>query len=159
MHEYIIKPVRPCKQLTCRALFGAPERTRTFTGEPPLEPESSASTNSATSALRGGICLPISSLSSITFSGGRETSVHPPSASDGVCRAPAGPRRGREASVFMNCLRDHLNWGTYPLFTLAAARPAGGSGPPAGQRLRSKRASWTFIQNSQTFRRPFPVRT
>lgn len=44
------KPVRPCKQLTCRALFGAPERTRTFTGEPPLEPESSASTNSATSA-------------------------------------------------------------------------------------------------------------
>lgn len=40
MHEYIIKPVRPCKQLTCRALFGAPERTRTFTGEPPLEPES-----------------------------------------------------------------------------------------------------------------------
>ena len=50
MHEYIIKSVRPCKQLTCRALFGAPERTRTFTGEPPLEPESSASTNSATSA-------------------------------------------------------------------------------------------------------------
>ena len=54
------KPVRPCKQLTCTALFGAPERTRTFTGEPPLEPESSASTNSATSAhglVRTGVIM------------------------------------------------------------------------------------------------------
>lgn len=38
------------QQLSLRKLDGAPERTRTFTGEPPLEPESSASTNSATSA-------------------------------------------------------------------------------------------------------------
>ena len=32
--------------------YGARDRTRTYTGLPPLEPESSASTNSATRALR-----------------------------------------------------------------------------------------------------------
>ena len=32
--------------------FGAEEKTRTSTGEPPLDPEPSASTNSATSATR-----------------------------------------------------------------------------------------------------------
>lgn len=39
---------------------GAREGTRTFTGEPPLEPESSASTNSATSAhglVRTGVIM------------------------------------------------------------------------------------------------------
>ena len=34
--------------------FGAEEKTRTSTGEPPLDPEPSASTNSATSACDNG---------------------------------------------------------------------------------------------------------
>ncbi len=33
-------------------VFGAEEKTRTFTGKPQLDPEPSASTNSATSATR-----------------------------------------------------------------------------------------------------------
>lgn len=41
-----------------QAEIGADERTRTSTGLPPLRPERSASTNSATSARSVGWCKP-----------------------------------------------------------------------------------------------------
>ena len=40
------------EQIAALNQFGAEEKTRTSTGEPPLDPEPSASTNSATSATR-----------------------------------------------------------------------------------------------------------
>ncbi len=69
-----LRDMRACMSMTKKSpdyKDGAEEKTRTSTGKPQLDPEPSASTNSATSALRRRICSFSGSLSSISFYGKR----------------------------------------------------------------------------------------